>query len=229
MVKTIFILTITLCSILTYGQQDSKHSKNVVFTGTVLDYETGKPIPDFGIYLMAGLGPKRDDTILIASKTDTSGKFIIENVPKVGTYLLYKHPVYMSRRDYNYGGQFQSDVTSIKRFHTINYASINIDSIAPYLLNMNVVQAIKLAHFNEDWVGKGGYSSFAMSTTSCEESWTTTSVASITGDSTEVTFFLEKTGEVHLHSKLKYKDKTVQCVEWKNKDGTVKKLGPCWK
>jgi 5-hydroxyisourate hydrolase-like protein (transthyretin family) len=226
--RTTYILTIFFLSVRLYGQTDN--SKNVVFTGTVLDYETGKPIPDFEIHLMRILMPKQADTIFISAKTDTAGKFIIENVPKIGTYLLYKHPDYMSRRDYRYGGQFQDDVTTVKRFHTIKYATINIDSLAPYFLNKKVEEAIKLAHFNEDCVGKGGYSTFATSTTGCEESWTTTHISSITGDSTEVTLFLEKSGEVHLEqSKVKYKDKTVHCVQWTDKSGAIKKLGNCWK
>jgi hypothetical protein len=156
----------------------------------------------------------------MATKTDTAGKFFIENIPKVGTYVQYISPGYMSGKDYQYGGQFQMNVTSVKQFQTIKYATINIDSLAPFLLNMNVKQAIKLAHFNEDWMGKGGTSSFALSTTDCKEGWTTTSVSATIGNGSEVTFFLEQT------DKIKYADKTVKCIQWTDiKSGTVKTVG----
>ena len=223
--KIIFILTVFIeTSLQSLCFSQTSPSKNVVFSGAVLDYVTGKPIPNFGIHLMKILQPKRDDSLIIATKTDTAGKFRIDSIPKVGTYIQYISTGYISGKDYQYGGQFQMDVTSIKKFQTIKYATINIDSLAPFLLNMNVKQAIKLAHFNEDWMGKGGTSSFALSTTGCEEGWTTTSVAATIGDGREVTFILEPT------DKIKYANKTVQCIRWTDtKSGAVKMFGQCGK
>jgi len=199
-----------------------QEGNNVMFQGTIIDYQTNTGIANVAIRLIDITN--KEGKVLDKTKSDENGSFVFENVPNIGTCIELNHSKYMPLRHYGYGGQFQTSKNDTMLLRTINYATINIDSLAPYLLGMNIKAAIKLAHFNETRLVSSSVASFSLGTDGCTQGGYTVSQCGSTADSTSVILTLEETDTIQ------YDKKTVQCVIWSNRNtGVNNSIGNCKK